>query len=380
MGKLRRVMRCYHCGAVLQSKDKKENGYIDRSFLEQDNAESEVLYCHSCYEKMSVINSGMLDRDADDEILKILDDAVATDAKIIWVVDMFTFNGTINPDIVKKVRKLNVTVIGTKRDLLSKKAKDEDLVAYLTERFTEAGIKPTSVYLFGADSTENGGELIKKLNKSRAGHDVYMIGTVACGKTSIISKLLKFYENPSKHVIKTVTYPGTSVKMMEIPLSNSAFCYEVPGFSLVTSVLGKVEKDVAKILTPKKKVDDHSRTLAVGETLMIGSLAAYSLVKGKQTPIKFYCAEAVECKKIATKNLQSALAENSKKRDVRPVSDRYTTFTDYDLFEYAMENDGLVHDIAISGLGWISFVAKGQTIRVLLPKGVAVKESLGKIR
>lgn len=380
MGKLRRVMRCYHCGAVLQTKSKKDKGYIDPSFLADENAESQVLYCHSCYEKMRVINSGMLDQDVDDEILKILDDAVATDAKIIWVVDMFTFNGTINPDIVKKVKKLNVTIIGSKRDLLSKKVKDEDLIAYLTERFTEVGIVPSSVYLFGNDTTENGQELIAKLNKSRAGHDVYMIGTVACGKTSIISKLLKFYENPSKRVIKSVTYPGTSVKMMEIPLSNSAFCYEVPGFSLVTSVLGKVEKDVAKIITPKKKVDEHNRSLAVGESLMIGSLAAYSLVKGKTTNFKFYCSEAVEIKKVATKNLEAAITTNAVRRDVRPVSDRYSAFTDYDLFEYTMENDGKIHDIAISGLGWISFVAKGQVIRVLLPKGVAVKESLGKIR
>ena len=45
-----------------------------------------------------------------------------------------------------------------------------------------------------------------------------------------------------------------------------------------------------------------------------------------------------------------------------------------------MENDGLSHDIAIEGLCWISFVAKGQTIRIMLPKGAALKESLAKVR
>lgn len=380
MGKVRRVMRCYHCGAVLQSKQKKEKGYIDASFLNQENAENEVLYCHSCYEKMSAINTGMLEQDVDDEILKILDDAVATDAFIIWVVDLFTFNGTLNPDIVKKVKKLNVVVIGSKRDLFGKKAKDEQLTTFLKERFEDVGISPKGIYLFNNVDNWDAGALLKELNKGRAGHDVYMIGTVASGKTSIISTMLKFYENKSKRVIKTVTYPGTSVKMMEIPLSNSAFIYEVPGFSLRTSVLGKVEKDVAKLIIPHKKVDDHTRSLTVGESIMVGSLAAFSLVKGKPTTVKLYCSEAVELKKVLTKNLEDALAENSRKRSVRPVSDRYNAFTDYDLFEYAMENDGKVHDISVSGLCWISFVAKGQTIRVLLPKGVAVKESLGKIK
>ena len=45
-----------------------------------------------------------------------------------------------------------------------------------------------------------------------------------------------------------------------------------------------------------------------------------------------------------------------------------------------MENDGEIHDISIEGLGWISFVAKGQVIRVMFPKGSALKESLGKLR
>ena len=168
--------------------------------------------------------------------------------------------------------------------------------------------------------------------------------------------------------------------MLEIPLSNSSFCYEVPGFSLCTSVLGKVEKEVVKQITPRKKVDEHIRSLVEGETVMLGSLAAFSLIKGKPLSIKLYAGEMVELKKVLTKNVVSAITDNITRRLVRPVSDRFTTFTDYDLFEYTMENDGKVHDIAISGLGWISFVAKGQIIRVLLPKGVAVKECLGKIR
>ena len=37
-------------------------------------------------------------------------------------------------------------------------------------------------------------------------------------------------------------------------------------------------------------------------------------------------------------------------------------------------------NIAIEGLGWLSFIALGQIIRVRLPKEVAIKESLAKIR
>ena len=202
----------------------------------------------------------------------------------------------------------------------------------------------------------------------------------ASGKTTIINKLLGSFKNKSKWQIKSETYGETNAKILEIPLSNSAFFYEVPGFSLVNSVLGKVEKDVSRLIIPKNKVITQTKNLDAGESIMIGSLGAFSLVKGKTTAFKFYSGELVEIKKHSNKHLQMHMAENCEKKTYRPVSERYNRFQDFDLFEYTMENDGLMHDISISGLGWVSFIAKGQIVHVLLPKGVAVKESLSKIK
>ena len=88
----------------------------------------------------------------------------------------------------------------------------------------------------------------------------------------------------------------------------------------------------------------------------------------------------MEIKKLSAEKVWEFIEENHRKRSLRPVSERITSFRDYDFFEYTMEDDNEVHDIAIEGLGWISFVAKGQVIRVMFPKGSALKESLGKLR
>jgi ribosome biogenesis GTPase A len=378
MGKIRRVLRCYQCGAILQDAKKDEKGYISSDILH--NEEQQIMYCNSCYEKIKAINSGMLSTDADEEALKILDDAVATDALIIWVVDLFSFNGTLNPNIVKKVKKLKVVVIGNKFDLFPKKVSSESIAEYIKERFNEVGIKPYKIRIFKNAEDIDGHELIKDMNKAREGHDVYMIGSTASGKTSIINKGLKSYVNKSKRVIKTEVYPGTNLNVLEIPLSNSSFFYEVPGFSLVNSVYGKVEKETFKMVLPKSEIKITSKTLDNDESLMIGSLGAFQLVQGKSTPIKFYSSEMVETKKIKSVKLEAALIENTTKKSLRPVSERYTDFKDFDIFEYTMENDGELHDIAISGLGWISFIAKGQIIRVYAPKGTALKECKSKIR
>ena len=379
MGKCKRVLRCYHCGAILQCSNPDEKGYILPESLNRATP-IQIIYCDKCFETMKAFNNSQLDQNVDQEVLKILDDAFATDAYIIWVVDLFSFNGTLNKEIADKVKKLNVSVIGTKRDLFPKSVKDASLVNYLIERFSAYGIKPNSVRLLGTANKVDPKELIDAVNKVRQGHDVYMIGNNASGKTSIINKALKGFENKTNRQIKTVKYPGTQVDVLEIPLSRSSFFYELPGISQDISVVTKLEKDVAKQILPKKDIKVSSHSMAPGDALMVGSIAAFEVIKGKSTGYKFYAAEGVETRKVSSKKLDDAIDENNIRRSVRPVSERLVNFHDYDVFEYAMENDKKWHDIAIEGLGWLSFIALGQIIRVRLPKDVAHKESLAKIR
>ena len=329
---------------------------------------------------MKAFNNSELDQEVDQEVLKILDDAVATDAFIVWVVDLFSFNGTLNKEIASKVKKLNVTVVGNKRDLFPQSVKDDSLKTYLVERFQEYGIKPVSVRLIGSSSKIDPKEYIDAINVARKGHDVYMIGNLTSGKTSIINKVLKGFENKTTRQIKTIKYPGTHLDVLEIPFTRSSFFYELPGISQTTSAVGKLEKDVSKQIVPKKSVKSVQKSMAPGDALMVGSIASFEIIKGKTTNYRFYSAEGVETKKVSSKRLDETINENNVRRYVRPVSERLVSFLDYDMFEYAMENDKKWHDIAIEGLGWLSFVAQGQIIRVRLPKGVAIKESHAKIR
>ena len=378
MGRSRRVLRCYHCGAILQCEKPNEKGYIVPESLNRATP-IQIIYCDKCFETMKAFNNSELNQDVDQGVLKILNDAFATDAYIIWVVDLFSFNGVLNSEIANKVKKLNLTVIGNKRDLFPSNVKDESLIAYINERFGEFGIKPNTVRLIGGNKFDAKG-LIEAMNAARRGHDVYMIGNITSGKTSIINKALKGYENKTPRQIKTIKYPGTQLDVLEIPLSRSSFFYELPGISQNTSAAGKLEKEVAKLITPKKAIKVTQKNMGPGDVLMVGSLAAFEVLKGKQTNYKFYAAEAVETRKVSIKKLDDDINENNVRRSIRPVSERLVSFLDYDMFEYAMENDKKWHDIAIEGLGWLSFVAQGQIIRIRLPKGVAIKESLAKIR
>ena len=378
MANARRVIRCQSCGAILQADSKKEPGFISKAVLE--NGVPKIPYCNSCYEKMLSLNSSALDHETDKDILKILKDAVATDSLIVWMVDLFNFNGTLNPDVVKRVKKLNIVVIGSKRDLMPSLATDEMLIRYLDERFSEVGINPIAIKLIGSEDEININAFLDSFAEYRKGRDVYLIGELNSGKTTFINKLLKDYKNKTRWQIKTELYPGTNSNVLEIPLTNSSFFYELPDLSNSTSVYSRVEAPVQRIIAPKKEVQMTRRFIGDGTAICVGNLACLYVIKGHHTSIRVFTAEKVEVKTLDIDRVDDFLENNLKKKTLKPVSERYRSFRDYDLFEYDLEDDDLRHDISVEGLCWFSMRGKGQTVRVLLPKGAAVKESLSKIR
>ena len=378
MASAKRVIRCQSCGAILQADTKNRPGFISRAIVE--NGVPKIPYCNSCYEKMLSLNSSSLQHETDKDILKILKDAVATDSLIVWMVDLFTFNGTLNPDVVKKVKKLNVVVIGSKRDLMPSLATDEMLIRYLDERFADVGINPIAIDLIGNEETIDIKEKLKQFGEYRKGRDVYLLGELNSGKTTFINKMLKDYENNTRWKVKSELYPGTNSNVLEIPLTNSSFFYELPDLSNNTSVFSRVEPSVQKIITPKKEVAMTRRFIGDGSAIVVGNLACLYVIKGHHTSIRVFTGEKVEIKVVDNNKVDDYLAMNLKKKVTKPVSERYTSFRDYDMFEYDLENDDLRHDISVEGLCWFSMRGKGQTIRILLPKGAAVKESLSKIR
>ena len=374
----RRVVRCHSCGAILQSESTKKPGFISKNIVE--NGIPKIPYCNSCYEKMLALNSGDLEQEVDKATLKILKDAIATDALVIWVVDLFSFNGTLNPDVVKKVKKLDVVVFGTKRDLFPSNVTDEMLTRFIDERFSDVGINPIWIKLLGKEANLNTDAVMDKIHELRKGHDVYMIGNNNSGKTTFINKFLKNFENKTKWAIKTEDYPGTNTPVLEIPFSNSSFFYELPDLSNGTSVLTKVEKEVQKIITPKKEIVMTRRFIGAGSSILVGNLACLSVIKGRHASIRVFVGEKVEVKAVDTDKVDAFQEANRKKHILKPVSERFVSFQDYDMFEYDLENDDLRHDIAIEGLCWFSTRGKGQTLRITLPKGTALKETLSKVR
>lgn len=378
MDEIKRILRCYKCGAILQDENPEEKGYISSEIL--NNHKSEVLMCNSCFNKL-IFKPFPVIEEIDEDFYSIIDDARATDSLIVLVLDLFSFEGFASDRFRNSIDSSNVIVVGNKRDLLPKEIDDEVLKEHIRHRLRKTcNLNVQEVILTSSIENYNIDVLLTRINELRARHDVYILGFPNSGKTSLVNCLLKHYQNKTTRVISTIEYPGTKIRVFEVPLDRTSNLYDIPGMSSHNSLQDVVEQTIVNQLLFKKPISIRSTTLAQGNGLALGGLARIDLLKGTKTNVKIFISDKVEAKTIKGKDdLDDVFYNMINKKTIKPTSKYLTSYDVFDMYDVKIDQEG-ERDIGILGLGWISFKGNGQTFRVSVPKGVYIYTSRAKVK
>ena len=132
--------------------------------------------------------------------------------------------------------------------------------------------------------------------------------------------------------------------------------------------------DSTKTVKAQKHV--NVAIVAVSPSETIGRL--FKDMKGGKQNITGYFANPVTLKKVS-RNVDSAFIKGIEKETISPVSRSAKALNEFDAFEITVDETGS-RDIGIEGLGWINFLAGGQTWRIYVPKGVSVYTTRAKIK
>ena len=378
MSKLNIVRRCHNCGVILQGEDRHAPGYIDPSVL--DNTGARVLFCNKCFDE-SRYNFVPRTPKVSDEYLTMLEDAEASDSLIVYIVDLFSFENSFVPEITRIIEGLNILIVANKRDLLPLNYDDDLLREYVAHRFRNARFKVTrdDVVLVSLTSTADSRALLEQIEARRKRHDVYVLGAIGAGKTQLISSFLHSFSNNSDRVISSSNYPGTSLRIMQIPLDTSTYVYETPGISLDNTIQSKLDLAGIKSVTPTEPVKARVITMEKGDSLFIGGVARFDLLHGDKQEIKAYFAKDVTLTKVRTTRADESFVRRKLSGGMIPVSSSINTLVDFDAFDLDVEETG-DRDIGVAGLGWIHFVGDRQKWRIFTPKNVAIYHSRSKIK
>ena len=379
MAELNKLQRCYHCGALLQTEDPEKEGYISPDIIAK--YPEGLLLCNKCY-KTEKFSNNPQEATFNEDYAKILTEIRNKKALVVYVVDLFSFEGSFINKIIELLDGVDVLVVANKRDLLPPSANDDDLKEYVAHRLRVAKFKVIDSVI---TSTSNNGYNLDKMfdliTKYSEGRDVYFVGASTSGKSALITEFLKQYLNNTSKMIVTYTFEGTHLRGFRIPITNKTYIYETPGTSIDNSLISKVERNVINAITPKKTIVPKKLTLAKDSCLLLGSLVCIEQISKDKTPIYVYVSNKVDVKvhKPLVGNNEKYLKTYFEKGTGKPASQNIKSIKDFDAYEFQVTEEGS-RDIGILGLGWISFKGNKQNFRVYVPRGVYVYTTRSKIK
>ena len=377
MAHISQIRRCYNCGAVLQSDDPSKEGYVKKETLE--NASQNFLFCDKCFEKERY-HSLSNEPSINPEFLTMVKDAKKKNALIVYVINLFSFEASFSSALNELIQGMNILVVGNKFDLLPESCDEELTKEYVAHRFRAVGltINKDNVILANAFDDETARNIIQQVYELKNGKDVYVIGPSNAGKTTLISSFLRVYKNLSTGNIVTQEYPGTSLRVMQIPLSSKSAMYDTPGIDINNSILYNIDKQTLNDVYLLEAVKGREISFSAEQAIYFGGLAFIELVKGRKTELTCYFHEKVQLKKVNAKKAENKFIQLIAHKSLKPSLSRIKSIKDMDVFEIEITESNL-RDIGIQGLGWFTFIAKGQLFRIYVPHGVSVFTSRPKV-
>ncbi|OMP67611.1 ribosome biogenesis GTPase YqeH [Domibacillus epiphyticus] len=352
---------CDGCGVAIQTANPDSLGYAPASALEK-----EVVVCKRCF-RLKHYNEVQDVELTDDDFLKILNTIGDTESLIVKIVDIFDFNGSWLPGLHRFAGKNPVLLIGNKSDLLPKSVKREKLIHWMRHEASQLGLKPVDVLLTSAAKGNEVHEAADAIEHYRNGKDVYVVGCTNVGKSTFINRIIKEITGEGD-IITTSHFPGTTLDMIAIPLSDGRALIDTPGIINHHQMAHFVEKEDLKVLLPKKEIKPKVFQLNEGQTLFFGGLARFDYISGGRRSFICHVSNEIDIHRTKIEKADD-LYENHAGELLKPAGKDGKAL---ELVRQEWTIKEAKTDIVFSGLGWITVNEAGAKVAAYVPKGAAV--------
>ena len=365
---MNKEMKCFGCGAIIKNEDEKHIGYVPKAAMDKDQ-----ILCQRCFQLKNYhkLQDTHLTKD---DFLKILQKIGEKDCLVVYIVDLFDFNGSLIHGLMRHISYNDVLVLANKRDILPKSVKDRKLEHWVRRQLREEGIKPLDVIITSGKKNLNLDEIYDAILQYRHHRDVYVVGVTNVGKSTFINALLKHYAQIEEENLITVSeFPGTTLDFIEIPLDKKSTLYDTPGIVNEDQMTHIISQNDIKKVIPQSELRPHVYQLNSQQTLYIGGLARLDYLKGETCSFVTYFSKNIQ---IHRTKLEKADNLYNHHKTLQFEIEDIKTIQQMKTYQFKI-TEGKT-DIVISGLGFITMNSKGGYIEVKVPPRISVfiRESL----
>lgn len=354
-------IRCFGCGAIIQSEDEKKIGFIPKNALN-----NEKVLCKRCFRLKNYHELQKTNLTSDD-FLNILQKIGDQNCLVVYLIDLFDYNGSLINGLPRHLNNNDILVVGNKRDILPKSLKDIKIEHWLRRQLKEIGIKPVDVILSSGVKNYNLDLLIDKIDEYRRGRDVYIVGVTNVGKSSLINALLKHYGSGDDNLITTSEFPGTTLDLIEIPLDDQSYLYDSPGIINSHQMAHLVKDEDLKVIIPKSELRPINFQLNDQQSLYFGGLARMDFISGKHSSFTCYFPKLL---KIHRTKLEKSDSLYNRHLTLKPEIETVKDIKEMKVYDFKLPQHKV--DLVISGLGFISVNCPNAKVKIHVPKGIGV--------
>lgn len=355
---------CIGCGARIQMADKTQPGYTPKSALEK-GLETGELYCQRCFRLRhynEIVPVGL----TDDDFLRLLTQIRDANALIVYVVDIFDFNGSVIPGLHRFVGDNPILLVGNKEDLLPSSLKRSKLKDWLRQRANEQGIRPIDVSLLSAKTNHSVDQFLTKVDKYREGRDVYIVGVTNVGKSTLINQIIR-QKTGEKEVITTSRFPGTTLDRIEIPLDEDHVLVDTPGIIHQSQMAHFLSGKDLKIVSPQKQIKPKVYQLNDQQTIFLAGVARFDYISGERHGFTVYVENNLPLHRTKLANAD-AFYDKHVGDLLTPPDSAENNLPPLTRHEFKITEKS---DLVFEGLGWIS-VPADTVVAGYAPEGVGV--------
>ncbi|GJQ15482.1 hypothetical protein GpartN1_g7273.t1 [Galdieria partita] len=419
--KVPRGSRCPGCGCLLQTTDKDSFGYVPEwvEYTTQD------ILCKRCFqirhygkvdEKLRIpavtLEEVVETETGPVEIVQKLKTLFSSLSKekflILLVLDIFDLCGSLFSGIQKCLANADLIICVNKIDLLPE-VDCQSLVPYLKETLQRKGLENIQSIRFVSCKTGRGIQSLRReLFRIPRGKRVFVVGVANVGKSSILNQLklsfqeevkylsrrelnhkmkkapktltesqLKNIEKSAEEVsITTSVVPGTTLEVFPVKIGKGYKIYDTPGLFLNNHLSHLLSMEELKLMLPQKAIRPASFRFQQGQYLFLGGLARIHFVEGKPFLVVVYTSSEVTVHVSSCRDSEQFLSSHVSQL-LKPPLDRnwiHEVAIPWETSRFSIQGKGWKEsagDIAIAGLGWISFVGCGKIqVDCIVPHGI----------
>ena len=349
-------VRCSGCGALIQTKDDKKAGYINKSVLEK--YKDGDFYCKRCFELKHYNRNTVLEIE-DDNYFYNLDQIKKDKGLIVYIVDLLDLDGTIIENINTLFKSENILLVVNKVDLFLDSLNRNKILQYVRKYLKDKSIKVKDAFLMSSFNDEEIDLLLDRIKELKnKKQNVYFVGMTNVGKSTILNKIIKKYTGIAD-LITVSNNVNTTLSNIFIPFDDDSYLVDTPGIVNRKSLIYYLGKESYDYITPKKFIKPKTFQLNPKQSLFISGFLRIDFLEGIRSSFISNFNNNLLIHRTKLENADKFYAEHKDDMLKYPCESERKLLGKFVSREIEFNKDGKI-DIAIFGIGFISVYGEGK--------------------